>query len=60
MAMFYLVKLTGTLRLSKEGELEGMDLHEHGTVAYPELVTSEAVVTPDKATRGVPAPAPAQ
>ena len=28
------VKLTRTLRVSKEGELEGLDLHEHGTPAY--------------------------
>jgi Amt family ammonium transporter len=28
------VKATGTLRVSKEGELEGLDLHEHGTPAY--------------------------
>ena len=34
----YLVQLTGTLRISKEGELEGLDLHEHGMVAYPEYV----------------------
>jgi hypothetical protein len=33
----YAVKATGTLRISKEGELEGLDLHEHGGVAYPEL-----------------------
>ncbi|HSY20981.1 MAG TPA: ammonium transporter [Polyangiaceae bacterium] len=39
--MFYLVKMTGTLRISKEGELEGMDLHEHGTGAYPETPTIE-------------------
>jgi Amt family ammonium transporter len=32
--VMYAVKATGTLRLSKEGELEGMDLHEHGTPAY--------------------------
>jgi len=38
--MMYLVKLTGTLRLSKEGEMEGLDLHEHGGVAYPEQVNS--------------------
>jgi len=24
----YLVKLTGTLRVSEEGELEGLDIHE--------------------------------
>jgi len=34
--LFYAVKLTGTLRVSAAGEIEGLDLHEHGTVAYPE------------------------
>src|SRR5262249_37132224 len=38
MVLMYLVKLTGTLRVSKEGELKGLDLHEHGADAYPELV----------------------
>jgi len=38
MVMFYALKLTGTLRISKEGELEGLDLHEHGGSAYPELI----------------------
>jgi Amt family ammonium transporter len=37
--LMYAVKLTGTLRVSKEGELEGLDVHEHGGVAYPEIVT---------------------
>ena len=37
-ALMYAVKATGTLRISREGELEGLDLHEHGTVAYPEYV----------------------
>jgi Amt family ammonium transporter len=30
---------TGTLRISREGELEGMDIHEHGGPAYPEFTT---------------------
>jgi Amt family ammonium transporter len=34
-ALMYAVKATGTLRVSREGELEGLDLHEHGMVAYP-------------------------
>jgi len=38
MALMYAVKATGTLRVSKEGELEGLDLHEHGGSAYPELI----------------------
>ncbi|MDP9146915.1 MAG: ammonium transporter [Acidobacteriota bacterium] len=34
------VNATGTLRVSKEGELYGLDLHEHGISAYPEYVIS--------------------
>ena len=33
-AMFYAVKATRTLRVSEEGELEGIDFHEHGSSAY--------------------------
>jgi len=36
--LMYAVKATGTLRVSRQGELEGLDLHEHGMVAYPEYV----------------------
>jgi Amt family ammonium transporter len=34
MLLFFLVDLTRTLRVSAEGEQEGIDLHEHGTHAY--------------------------
>ena len=37
-ALMYAVKATGTLRVSREGELMGLDLHEHGMLAYPEYV----------------------
>ena len=40
MVLMYLVNLTGTLRVSEEGELYGLDLHEHGISAYPEYVIS--------------------
>ncbi|MEH1818509.1 MAG: ammonium transporter [Nostoc sp.] len=40
LGLMYLVNLTGTLRVSKEGELSGLDLHEHGIPAYPEYVIS--------------------
>jgi Amt family ammonium transporter len=36
MVLMYAVKATGTLRISKAGELEGLDAHEHGGVAYPD------------------------
>jgi Amt family ammonium transporter len=36
--LMYAVKATGTLRVSRDGELEGLDLHEHGMLAYPEYV----------------------
>ena len=37
LVLMYAVKATGTLRVSRAGELEGLDLHEHGGPAYPEL-----------------------
>jgi Amt family ammonium transporter len=40
MAVFGVLNLVKLLRISKEGELEGMDLHEHGISAYPEYVIS--------------------
>ncbi|MFN8419360.1 MAG: ammonium transporter [Anaerolineae bacterium] len=38
MVLMYAVKATGTLRVSVVGEVEGLDLHEHGAAAYPEYV----------------------
>ena len=32
--VMYAVKATKTLRVSEAGELEGIDIHEHGTPAY--------------------------
>jgi Amt family ammonium transporter len=40
MAMFIILNAFGILRISKDGEEEGMDLHEHGISAYPEYVIS--------------------
>lgn len=34
LALMWLVNKTGTLRVSHRGELEGIDLHEHGIPAY--------------------------
>jgi Amt family ammonium transporter len=48
LGLMYLVKATGTLRVSAVGELEGLDLHEHGSSAYPEYMISgsESTVLP--------------
>src|SRR6202049_5102660 len=40
LAVMYAVHIPGLLRISKEGELYGMDLHEHGISAYPEYEIS--------------------
>ena len=38
LALMYAIKAIGLLRVSEEGELEGLDKHEHGGPAYPELM----------------------
>ena len=50
MIVFIALNSVGLLRISKDGEIEGMDLHEHGMPAYPEYV-----VAPWAAPAGVPA-----
>jgi Amt family ammonium transporter len=40
LALMYAVNAFGLLRISEEGEREGLDLHEHGISAYPEYVIS--------------------
>src|SRR5260221_101659 len=45
-ALMYAVNLTGTLRLDAEGEIQGMDLNEHGVLAYPEYVLNPDDGTP--------------
>jgi Amt family ammonium transporter len=72
LAVMHLVNAMGLLRVSKEGELHGLDLHEHGISAYPEYVITafgrptgiaspEVGAHPQVAAFGVPAPhAPAE
>ena len=36
LVMMYAINAFGLLRVSQEGELRGLDLHEHGVPAYPE------------------------
>ena len=40
MAMFGALNAVGLLRVSKEGELQGLDIDQHGISAYPEYVTT--------------------
>jgi Amt family ammonium transporter len=44
LGLMYGVKAMGLLRVSRAGELEGLDLHEHGAVAYPEYALIGGVV----------------
>jgi Amt family ammonium transporter len=53
-AVFYALDAMGRLRLSEEGEHDGLDLHEHGISAYPEYVIS-ALASPAGAPLRVPA-----
>jgi len=41
--MMFALKRVGVLRISKAGELEGLDLSEHGAVAYPEYALAGVV-----------------
>jgi len=50
--VFAVLNAMGLLRISKEGEIQGMDLHEHGISAYPEYV-----ISPSAAPAGLPAEA---
>jgi Amt family ammonium transporter len=45
-ALMYGVKAIGALRVSVDGEIEGLDLHEHGAPAYPEYMVTGNDGTP--------------
>lgn len=49
--LMYGVKATGTLRVSEAGELEGLDIHEHGMPAYPDFVIAGRFNTPRLVTK---------
>jgi Amt family ammonium transporter len=38
--LMYAIKAMGLLRISAEGEMAGLDIHEHGMPAYPEFVST--------------------
>lgn len=51
MVVMWAVNAAGLLRVSKEGEEYGLDLHEHGISAYPEYVIT-SLGTPSGLTSG--------
>src|SRR5262249_2471781 len=58
MVLMYSLKAIGILRVSKEGELHGLDIHEHGIPAYPEYELITAATphgTPDFNEKAFPA-----
>jgi Amt family ammonium transporter len=59
-ALMYAVKATGTLRISEEGEIEGIDVHEHGGPAYHFEMGSSgySLPTATEGTKGVKKKAP--
>ena len=46
--LFKVLDATMGLRITDEGEEEGLDLHEHGTVAYPEFQMMMAAAVDDR------------
>jgi Amt family ammonium transporter len=40
LAVMNAIKGVGLLRVTREGEMHGLDLHEHGISAYPEYLIS--------------------
>jgi Amt family ammonium transporter len=55
LAVMYAVNATGTLRVSEEGEMYGLDLHEHGISAYPEYMISPFAAPAGMAQSSIPA-----
>jgi Amt family ammonium transporter len=41
--MFYILKITVGLRVSDKEQIEGLDIGEHGMIAYPDFVQTEPV-----------------
>jgi Amt family ammonium transporter len=58
LVVMYAVNAIGLLRITREGEMYGMDLHEHGISAYPEYVVT-AAGRPSGLPEGLSSPAPA-
>lgn len=58
--IFYAIKVTVGLRVSEQEEMEGLDIHEHGMLAYPPGFVSEMQTghASGGVAGGAPSPAP--
>ena len=54
--LMYALKAVGLLRVSAEGEREGLDLHEHGASAYPEYALDDHAIPGGASGRAALAP----
>ena len=45
--LFTIIKAVNGLRVSAEEEVEGLDIHEHGGLAYPNFATADVIATAD-------------
>ena len=57
MAVMYALKAARVLRVSAEGEMIGLDVHEHGVPAYPEYVLAPSAVPHGPVPHAAPEPA---
>jgi Amt family ammonium transporter len=64
LSVMFVINAFGVLRVPAEGELHGLDLHEHGISAYPEYVIATSAMpsgmVPQSASPRTPAPASPQ
>jgi Amt family ammonium transporter len=60
MIVMLAINAMGLLRLSSDGQIEGMDLHEHGISAYPEYVLAPSAAPAGMPAEFVNAPTPAR
>ncbi len=61
LGIFYAIKVTFGLRVSEQEEIEGLDIHEHGILAYPPSFVADTYsgtgIAPQHFPSAVPAPA---